>query len=407
MVSLGALVVGSLLAATQMNWGRLAGWSTILPLTMVSAYLFRQQVRFDTYCFVFSGFALVATVALYGKETAFAVWIAADLVYRVLRYLDGRRPGAQTQSPTVQELFKGFSYAVLADFLTTQAVEVLLSLPAKGLLGDWLRILLASLAYNTVDSAAYMSLYSLETGRFDEGWVIWKRNFWWVVLVDVLAAPPLVWLGRGYGWYGQASFYLLTGLVLFSLKAVPEIQRERLEKERAEAARMRDDLTGLYNRIWYYDAASRWAAAGKPFTLCLLDVDHFKQINDRRGHLVGDEVLRVVARALEQGLPEGAYVARWGGEEFVLLLPMHGGTVLEWLSHLILRVKAETAGMDLGMSITMSGGLAVYGVDGTTVDELFRVADLGLYRAKEAGRARVCYAGADELLSRLLSRETG
>ncbi|PRY08299.1 GGDEF domain-containing protein [Kineococcus rhizosphaerae] len=169
---------------------------------------------------------------------------------------------------------------------------------------------------------------------------------------------------------------------------------EGLRAELAEEA-ARDPLTGLRNRRRFVeDLANRLTASGasgQPLSLVLLDVDHFKAINDAHGHAVGDDVLVEVAHALRaHARPED--VVRYGGEEFVVLLPHLGAAAArvraEELRAACARVRVEVE----ALRITISAGVATAPDHGTTPDELLLAADRALYEAKGGGRDQVALA---------------
>jgi diguanylate cyclase (GGDEF)-like protein len=158
----------------------------------------------------------------------------------------------------------------------------------------------------------------------------------------------------------------------------------------AQAARS-DGLTGLANRRRFDDDMNRvvpgWLAGGLPVACAMIDIDHFKSINDRFGHPVGDEVLRRVAGLLESAVRMDDVVYRYGGEEFSVLLPgasrKEAGAVAERIRSTI----ESTPFPDLGESITVSVGVtSAAGVDSA---DLVDRADEALYDAKRSGRNRV------------------
>ncbi|EXG82754.1 histidine kinase N-terminal 7TM domain-containing diguanylate cyclase [Cryptosporangium arvum] len=178
-------------------------------------------------------------------------------------------------------------------------------------------------------------------------------------------------------------------------------QLETIEALRAELAEqaVRDPLTGLHNRRYLADvlAVRSGGAAGERNCVALLDIDHFKRVNDTWGHAVGDDVLVGVARVLADGQPPGVVVARNGGEEFVLVFP--GITADEGRARveaLRARVAARTFAVDGGvLRVTFSAGVAA--ADGRfDADALLEGADRALYRAKDNGRNRTETASADE-----------
>lgn len=170
------------------------------------------------------------------------------------------------------------------------------------------------------------------------------------------------------------------------------LERGRLTRERAE----RDTLTGLLLRRPFLEhlhtrmaEARRWQ---KPLALCVLDVDHFKKVNDTYGHLAGDRVLMSLGRLLLTRFRKEDIRGRWGGEEFVLALM---GESAESARDILARTAAELAQHvfegDNGerFQVTFSAGITVAPDDGLQLDELVKRADERLYRAKANGRNRI------------------
>ena len=167
----------------------------------------------------------------------------------------------------------------------------------------------------------------------------------------------------------------------------------------------RDALTGVYDRSRLEFEAPRllsaMLAAGKPMALMIIDADHFKDVNDRFGHLAGDEVLKTVATCLQRAMRGNDKVFRFGGEEFVVLsediTPDVGADRAEALRRM---VEKEIRRPD-GLPVTVSIGVANSYGDGTTLNALLSTADARLYAAKNAGRNRVISAAAPAPLSGL------
>jgi diguanylate cyclase (GGDEF)-like protein len=178
----------------------------------------------------------------------------------------------------------------------------------------------------------------------------------------------------------------LLGLLVDELAVA--IQHARDYEERLEQA-IRDPLTGLYNRRFFLEAVGKEMArtrrSGSPATLVLLDVDHFKDVNDRFGHVAGDEVLRQVSDLLGRNVRPMDTVARIGGEEFGLLLPetaqFDGLLVADRIRTAIARERFLP-----DRKVTVSAGLASAPDDGSDVDELHRKADAALCWAKRNGK---------------------
>ncbi len=133
----------------------------------------------------------------------------------------------------------------------------------------------------------------------------------------------------------------------------------------------------------------------KPLSIALLDVDHFKRFNDTHGHEAGDEVLKQIARFLQQQTRGSDVASRLGGEELLVMLPGAEAVMAirkaEKLGAGICALKVRSQGKTIG-PVTVSIGVATYGHHGTTPEELMRSADAALYRAKAEGRDRVVLA---------------
>lgn len=156
----------------------------------------------------------------------------------------------------------------------------------------------------------------------------------------------------------------------------------------------RDPLTGAFNRRHFHEALREAMQArgtgGKPLALLLLDLDHFKQINDAYGHLAGDDCLNAVARCLEEvAQARGGLAARFGGEEFVLVLPgADAQAALQAAEAVRLRIQQQCVDSQ-GHSIRLSASIGVHTIDGgqsASPEDAIRLADEALYRAKREGR---------------------
>lgn len=174
-----------------------------------------------------------------------------------------------------------------------------------------------------------------------------------------------------------------------------ESQNRELSMRNAELASMAvtDSLTQLHNRRHFIERAeqdfARAKRAGTPLGLLMLDVDHFKRINDTWGHQEGDRVLREVAHKVRASVRQGDVVARWGGEEFVVLLPNTDfaacARVAEKVRQAVEELELEGASLRVTVSVG-AGGYPAPGVD--SLAALLEVADQALYRAKQGGRNR-------------------
>lgn len=198
-------------------------------------------------------------------------------------------------------------------------------------------------------------------------------------LCPLIIAPPLM-----YWAFRNADRVAALNLELAVANA------ELADAKRSLEALVRiDGLTGLLNRAAFFEALTS-ACATTGGTLLMLDVDHFKEINDRHGHAVGDDVLVLIGRILSGSLPPQGFAGRLGGEEFGLFLPAVGITQAMPLAEALQREAAadvgSRAGLDHAVTISIGAAEVQKGGDGPAI---YRLSDAALYRAKRAGRNRV------------------
>ena len=182
--------------------------------------------------------------------------------------------------------------------------------------------------------------------------------------------------------------FLLVGAAMMLLQAV--MGRRHAAMLAAQVAAAHDALTGLANRRAAEEHLLALQGSGQAYALVLFDLDHFKRINDEHGHAVGDQVLRSCAAHALRTLPASALAARWGGEEFLLVLPEPVAVDCHLLIE-TLRGRFSTQSVGLVGPVTASFGVA-HGRPGESGTALLDRADAALYRAKAAGRDRVCVA---------------
>jgi diguanylate cyclase (GGDEF)-like protein len=225
----------------------------------------------------------------------------------------------------------------------------------------------------TLISVAVSTLITLVVESFTPE-PAFKQGSLVAVIVPLLVVPPLAY------WHHR---------VLYQLE---ESKRKIRELSRT------DELTGLYNRRYFFELAADQQALserhGHPLTLLVLDLDHFKRINDQYGHHTGDQVLRFTAQALAGLIRSTDILARYGGEEFVLLLPQ---TTDQEALTLCRRIRRELAlsqsRQDDLPPVTMSIGAASSIQHGCELDTLLVEADRALYLAKAGGRDTCMLAG--------------
>lgn len=210
-----------------------------------------------------------------------------------------------------------------------------------------------------------------------EGWTLRKDGslFWGNTVATALPDRE-----------GDANGYVLV---------TRDLTERKQHEDRLVALATTDPLTGASNRrageLSLSDALTAWERHGTCFALLLLDCDHFKRINDRWGHDVGDKVLVALVRICRENLREVDAIIRWGGEEFLLCLRGAGQdvalSIAERLREAIARAPIEHGRGSL--EVTVSIGVTLVGAADRNIDDIVRRADQALYRAKDAGRNRV------------------
>jgi len=263
--------------------------------------------------------------------------------------------------------FTGFTWLTI----TTAALSVLIgfgTLPALRLLGSLSISMFAATGAGIAGWIPYSPILSLPAGADSS-----MLRFAGTLLVHVVAAAA-----------GLAQLGLLTILL-----------RERERKFRGLSSR--DPLTGIANRRATLErleeAWSRAARHHEPLAVGIADVDRFKEVNDRYGHPTGDKALERVAAMLRTSLRGEDHVGRWGGEEFLIILPLQGlVSAKAALERCRVRIAGEPQLAEDGriFKLTASFGLAVFPGPGlATLQDVIAAADAALYRAKDAGRNRV------------------
>ena len=193
----------------------------------------------------------------------------------------------------------------------------------------------------------------------------------------------------------KSPIYGADGRIIGTTGISRDVTDRKLAAEKLRELAIMDSLTGLFNRRHFielsdreFDRASRY---GKDLSLMMMDIDHFKAVNDAYGHAVGDEVLRHLAEIFRSGLRSTDVVGRLGGEEFGVLLPETGLPVAVLLAERVRKTVADkpiqtSAG---NLVVTISIGVATTTTEAPKLESLMQFADTALYKAKEKGRNRV------------------
>jgi len=212
--------------------------------------------------------------------------------------------------------------------------------------------------------------------RWQMRWQMVWVNLNFLAFVGITAA-----VGHGFSWG-----YVVVATIAFQVRSADArifAGAEQRLRDLIAAAAATDSLTGLPNRRRFHEAYPTSFAEAitsrTPLALMLIDFDYFKQINDRDGHPAGDDKLRDVAQALQSALRADDLVARYGGDEFIVIAP-HANRQEALALAERLRIAAETC--DASISI----GIAMFPEDAQQQDALIEAADAALYRAKQAGR---------------------
>ncbi len=216
-----------------------------------------------------------------------------------------------------------------------------------------------------------------------------------VLLVDVSQEINTARLALLLG----AIAYLAGGILLFILfyRLVGWVGR-RIEdnQQRLEQLAAVDPLTGLYNHRMYrsilHGEITRAQRYGRTLSVLMLDIDHFKRINDDYGHVVGDGVLERLGLLLRDSVRSENSVCRYGGEEFTIIVPEFGAEATSEMAERLREIIAQTPfsnGKDQDIKITVSIGVAAFPEMASSAEELTKAADIALYAAKEEGRNRV------------------
>ncbi len=255
-------------------------------------------------------------------------------------------------------------------------------------------------------SALALGLAGITAAHF---WVVWRhaKGLGGALVKAVTGVQCAVLVLRGIStWWVDApdttrfapgliqTIYLATFAISALMMSVSAqlVSSERVRRMLENLA-THDSLTGvLVRRAWLQAAGrewARWQRNGSPMAVLMLDIDHFKRVNDQHGHAVGDAVLKHFAQEVRDLLRPFDRLARYGGEEFIVLAPDTQNEGALGMGQRICQTVADRAAQAGLPAVTVSVGAAVADAGDTSLDALVARADAALYRAKQAGRNRV------------------
>jgi diguanylate cyclase (GGDEF)-like protein len=227
----------------------------------------------------------------------------------------------------------------------------------------------------------------------------------------VRAGVMLVEPSAGTGLFAGNAVHVIAFLALFAMTCAGSLAYLLMLRERAEAEIRRlamfDPLTALLNRRAFIELGEREIARASrlriPYTVLMMDLDHFKRVNDRHGHQTGDRVLAAFAALAQRSVRAGDLVGRYGGEEFCAILPGAGKEVALAVAERLRAWAAETKldGLDYPITVSIGAATARPGDAPCSLDQALARADAALYRAKNEGRNRVVSADATAASPRL------
>jgi diguanylate cyclase (GGDEF)-like protein len=231
---------------------------------------------------------------------------------------------------------------------------------------------------------------------------------------EVIAPVPVSWPGKPFGVLVIADCDPLEGTERRYATMVSDLLasaiRKGMERESLEYKATIDSLTLVSNRrhfdAWFMNELTRARSYRLPLSLALIDIDHFKNVNDAYGHPCGDNVLQQVAAVIRRNTRSSDLVARYGGEEFAVVIPSadkkQALVYAENIRRVVEELRIEMPGHTVPISVTVSMGISEFPQDGETMKELLEAADIALYEAKTGGRNRTA-AASRSLLAEDLS----
>lgn len=194
------------------------------------------------------------------------------------------------------------------------------------------------------------------------------------------------------------NIFQMIGYIIFSMGIIKWLNLNQQQKDELQDLARTDNLLGLFNRDYFLAFATneikKKKRSDKEIFIFLIDIDHFKKINDTFGHFAGDEVLRAFAKNLKSNLRDFDIIARWGGEEFIGMLLTEDANYFQYIIERLRKSTQELCVIYDGeiINFSISIGCSFVKKEDKSIHETIKRADLALYKAKQSGRNQVCFA---------------
>ena len=356
----------------------------------------RQMMAVYSYFLIWGGTLLAIQLGIYARDTPHVQLFSSLLLFNILVFV-AIRSGLSTLLPDPS--------LTIPQMLSAIGLVTALLHYAEEMRGAMISIYFMIMTFG---------VFSLDRRKMIGLSAVVLSAFTGLLVYEAVYTPQHLVFGIAFGQWS----ILLLGLVWFvfvggyihNLQQRIREQREslrdnhsRLEEshrqlheamEKLAEIAVRDSLTGLYNRRHFLERLEEMIALAErshePFYLALIDLDHFKQVNDQHGHQVGDDILQRFAAVARQTLRRSDVLARYGGEEFIALFPEGSAADIAEVLERLRETFACTDHDDLaaGLKVTLSAGLAAWR-PGDDADSLTKRADDALYAAKHLGRNRL------------------
>lgn len=379
------------------GYGALYGFALALLLYNLVLFLRIRQARYLVYSIFL--FSFILANASYTGHLAWALWPPQQPVWQ------GLNPATIALYATCGILF-GLAFLDIRSLLPRlfRGLLVLIALVWVVLAVSWLAGQQAWTFSGAIGFAIFYSLAVLPLAVFAWRWGRSEAGYYLLAslagacgtAITALAVTNV--LPANHLTFHAVELGVAIDAVLLSFALAEQFRLAQRQRILAERVSRLDPLTSLYNRRAFQELAAPLLAnaerQGRPVSLLLLDLDQFKAVNDDYGHREGDQVLRQVARILRQSVHRDAVLARWGGEEFVVLMPdTDSGKAMRMAERLRAAMEGLPARRSLGhrsRRITASLGVCSQQGSSLSLDALVRTAEANLHRAKALGRNCVC-----------------